>query len=194
MEQQEQLNTTVGNDPVAAGAAEFRAKVRAARKKQRSEDVAYAKQEYNKLRTAQPFTPVTEREYVADYLSENPLDDRDYTDHEAFKLNQPYESRIVACLENHLFRDAVQCYVFRHGGKSTVEKITALVEPYGKFTRQEILDLLHVVGMTVEDGKVFWFSGYVLADRPTNAPTLPMELREYRPQLITETDADPDEF
>jgi hypothetical protein len=174
-------------DPVRDGARAYRKQLTEEYKSELAELRIYAEQEWRKYRADHPFAD-NHTEYVDQIVESLALDPPPrLSDHEAYRLSLPYESRLTSLGENGVFDEFMRVAVYRAGGKMRLSTLREMVTPYSTMADDEFHELLDQAGLTVQGGYVLFITGSTEKERRADYPTLPIGVEhEYRPMLATE--------
>ena len=172
-------------DPVREGARAYRKQLAEEYKSELADLRAYAIEEWQKYRADHPFAENRD-EYIDQIVqSLAPEPPPRLSDHEAFRLSIPFDDRLRLLGEHRVFDEFAKVFTVRAGGQVAVTELRKALSPYGAVT-DTILDAAR---LTVRNGQVLFITGLVELDRRADLPTLPIGLeRQYRDQLVTETD------
>lgn len=177
-------------DPVRHAAREYRRQLADAYQAELAELRSYALSEWSKFVGDHPFAD-NRSEFINDIVkSLAPEEPPKLSDGEAYRLSLPYESRLHGLGEHKVFDEFAKVSTFRAGGRIALKALRKALLPYAPdMTANELFKILDEAGLTVHNGHVLFITGTVEQERRADFPTLPIGAeRQYRDQLITETD------
>lgn len=174
-------------DPVKQAARAYRQQLAEDYRSELSELRSYAQQEWRRHREVHPFDD-RHTEFVADIVqSLAPEPPPQLSDHKAFRLSLPYESRMSSLGEHEVLDEFCKVAVYRAGGKMRVAALREALAQYATMTDNEFHEFLDQAGLTVHGSNVLFITGSTEKERRADYPTLPIHAeREYRPMLATE--------
>ena len=180
-------------NPVQEAARAMRQRAAEERAEQIAELRAYAQSEWESYRRDHPFSERAKfmDEFMSVYADEldAPYRWAGLSDAALYRISLDPAERLERLLEAGCFADAIQVWVYRHNGRSSITEIAAMLAPYGTLSGEQLSKLLDQAGMTVRGTKVFWFTGQVQKEQNINGPVLPVEMREYRDTLCMEDES-----
>jgi hypothetical protein len=157
---------------------------------------SYAEREWREHRIAHPFADNHDEYVDAIVASLAPEPPPRLSDHEAYRMSLPYESRLTSLGENGVLDEFMRVAVYRAGGKMRLSALREMLAPCATMTDDEFHGVIDQAGLTVQGGTVLFITGSIEKERRADYPTLPIGAEhEYRPMLATEDERySPDDF
>ena len=176
-------------NPVQEAARAFRQRLATEYKAELDDLKSYAESQWREYRADHPFVDAdTHEEFVNEIMKTlAPQRPPQHSDHQAYRLSLPYESRLTSLGEHGVLDEFMLVAVYRAGGKMHVAALREALAPYATMTDDEFHELLDQAGLTTHGSNVLFVTGSIEKERRPDYPTLPIHAeREYRPMLAPE--------